>query len=159
MPNCVPQAEIHPLFQPPLGLLTPSPLQDGGRIYRIPAANAASIGCLWFRGPPGSFVVGKLIRVHGLGCICDSCLHVVFIAPLLKVLVLLNGCVCLSVQHACVIIISTVKPVQLHRVPDAFRGPWRKKKKGAVQLGIGDQGDRLGRQMCRCALWWRRAAS
>jgi hypothetical protein len=28
-----------------------------------------------------------------------------------------------------VIIISTVKPVQLHRVPDAFRGPWRKKNK------------------------------
>ena len=47
MPNCVPQAEIHPLFQSPLGLYAapwlPIHTQDGGRISRVPAANAASM--------------------------------------------------------------------------------------------------------------------
>ena len=47
MPNCVPQAEIHPLFHHPSGFMllpgSPSTLQDGGRISRVPAANAASM--------------------------------------------------------------------------------------------------------------------
>ena len=42
------------------------------------------------------------------GCVGDSCVHVVFIAPLLKVLVWLNGGVCFSVYRAGVIKGSSV---------------------------------------------------